>query len=815
VSVDPSPRLRFDADLMAEDGVMNLPLLHCRSCGRMGWLSSMGQTDNQLSADLNKIYSAFFSNSPTIQYVFHEDRANPSEGQLEIGQTLCGRCLNFTPGENVTECANCGCSEHLVPVRCENPRATNKNGKVHVYKNCPHCGGHDSLTILGSRSASLISVAISQLFASLYNDDRKLLTFSDSVQDASHRAGFFGARTYRFNLRTALQQVVGNSTGSMTIAELPGAFVDFWLERMGSEEAFVAQFIAPDMQWLPEYSVLDETGKLLEGGELFDLVKKRIHWDVLNEYGHSALIGRTLEKTECSIVRLNAEALNQWTMAVQNVLCEQVGALRDVEAVKIKRLLAALVRHCRTRGGIYADFLQSYMEGSGNSYLLYKIPYLPSYISARRSPAFIYNGSGSSKRLDTWVGSGTTPSTYQKLVNHYLGNVAEYTPDILTAILDAAKPLDIFIEVESGDSGVALGLNPALLELEGAVDQYVCSRTRHQIAAPQSEREIWEGMPSPRFDAGQGCLELKPSKIDYYADLYRNGRVDRAVPREHTGLLERDEREALENRFMNGGGAPDPNILSCTPTLEMGINIGDLSTVILCSVPPKQANYIQRIGRAGRRDGNAFNYVIATGRPHDLHFFEEPLEMIAGDVKPPGIFLNAPAVLERQFTAFCFDRWMESVQGRTEVIPPKLRAVLNQIKKGEDKNRFPYNLLDYIELQRTVLMDGFISMFDQVLTQSSIHHLEQFIQGGSSREGSLDYRIINRLLQLHEEREGLRTRLQRITQRIKKIEENPAKDPAMDAELTELKFEKSALNRIIKELSNKQTLNFFTDEGSS
>ena len=50
---------------------------------------------------------------------------------------------------------------------------------------------------------------ISQLFASPFNPgDKKLLAFSDNVQDASHRAGFFEARTFRFNLRTAIQKVV-------------------------------------------------------------------------------------------------------------------------------------------------------------------------------------------------------------------------------------------------------------------------------------------------------------------------------------------------------------------------------------------------------------------------------------------------------------------------------------------------------------------------------------------------------------------------------------------------------------------------------
>ena len=46
-------------------------------------------------------------------------------------------------------------------------------------------------------------------------------------------------------------------------------------------------------------------------------------------------------------------------------------------------------------------------------------------------------------------------------------------------------------------------------------------------------------------------------------------------------------------------------LLLCTPTLEMGIDIGDLSSVILCSMPPAQSQFLQRAGRGGRKDGNA------------------------------------------------------------------------------------------------------------------------------------------------------------------------------------------------------------------
>ena len=145
-------------------------------------------------------------------------------------------------------------------------------------------------------------------------------------------------------------------------------------------------------------------------------------------------------------------------------------------------------------------------------------------------------------------------------------------------------------------------------------------------------------------------------------------------------------------------------MLSATPTLELGIDIGDLSTVVLCSVPPAQQNYVQRIGRAGRRDGNAFTLTVATARPHDLYFYEEPIDMLGGRVEPPGVFLNASAVLERQLTAFCFDGWAPTGVGE-DAVPRRIRSVLDNVEKAA-LDRFPYPLFDFVQDRAEALIEA-------------------------------------------------------------------------------------------------------------
>ena len=102
-----------------------------------------------------------------------------------------------------------------------------------------------------------------------------------------------------------------------------------------------------------------------------------------------------------------------------------------------------------------------------------------------------------------------------------------------------------------------------------------------------------------------GCTgELVPGRADddgHYRALYRQIAPVPLVAREHTAQWTGLEASDIQQRFLAG----EVNVLSCSTTFELGVDVGALSAVLLRNMPPTTANYIQRAGRAGRRSGTA------------------------------------------------------------------------------------------------------------------------------------------------------------------------------------------------------------------
>ncbi len=147
--------------------------------------------------------------------------------------------------------------------------------------------------------------------------------------------------------------------------------------------------------------------------------------------------------------------------------------------------------------------------------------------------------------------------------------------------------------------------------------------------------------------------ELKPlsssprrSEIEnnHYRNLYLNLTPINLVAEEHTAQLKSDEASNVQQRFING----EINVLSCSTTFELGVDLGELETIFLRNVPPEPSNYIQRSGRAGRRlDSVGFTLTFAQLRSHDLTYFKEPEKMVRGWIKPPVVEIRNEKIIRR------------------------------------------------------------------------------------------------------------------------------------------------------------------------
>ncbi|MBX7021104.1 helicase, partial [Providencia rettgeri] len=146
-----------------------------------------------------------------------------------------------------------------------------------------------------------------------------------------------------------------------------------------------------------------------------------------------------------------------------------------------------------------------------------------------------------------------------------------------------------------------------------------------------------------------GKLVFEEENPDNYDLLLLDQEFAMLRAREHSAQMPGPERERIENAFK--GESERINTLVCTPTLEMGVNIGALDAVLMRNVPPLPANYQHPAGRAGRQFRMALDLTYARTTSHDRAYFNEPLKMLEGLVEPPSFNLRNPVMVAKHVNA--------------------------------------------------------------------------------------------------------------------------------------------------------------------
>jgi len=138
---------------------------------------------------------------------------------------------------------------------------------------------------------------------------------------------------------------------------------------------------------------------------------------------------------------------------------------------------------------------------------------------------------------------------------------------------------------------------------------------------------------------------------NHYFHLFHDLKICDLIAHEHTAQLSSYKAYEYQNAFKN----QTINVLSCSTTFEMGVDVGSLETIFMRNMPPSPANYAQRAGRAGRSlNSAAYAITYCPNNSHDINFFKNPVDMINGTITPPAFNINNEKIVLRHIFASAF-----------------------------------------------------------------------------------------------------------------------------------------------------------------
>lgn len=579
------------------------PVFELGACKRCGAVHLLGVVE---AADGRQVLKHRKPDAPTSWLVLDDGAGMVDEDEEAVADDgggvdgdearLCTRCGTLNPASSRT-CSDPECAAAAL----RRVRRLKQRGQELL--GCLVCGARGSGTVRAFETGSDAAGAV--IATSLYqsipaSDDprdigrpgegRKLLMFSDSRQAAAHFAPYLEDSYRRLQRRRLIHQgleAAGAGDEPVNIADLR-FHVRRSAERVqhftpGMTSAQQEREIAP---WvMAEVASVDDRQSLEGVGLLRISLRRHPHW-----------------QPPAPLVSLGMSADQAW-----DFVAELVRTLRSQGAVTMPQDVPPNDEIFAPRlGPIYARL-------SGPEPKRKVLSWLP--------------GRGSNRRIDytsrVLAAFGSSEDS-----RRVLEGVWRFLSSGEMDWLESSTPMGL---------GAVSQLNHQMLRFELVSQQspvFVCSTC--QRLAPVSVAGVCPAM---------GCTgTLRPfvppsaeADDDHYRTLYRSMHPIPLSASEHTAQWRNTEAARIQQEFIRG----NINALSCSTTFELGVDVGELQTVMLRNMPPTTANYVQRAGRAGRRVGAAALVVTyAQRRSHDLAQFASPEAMMTGRTRAPYVPLE-------------------------------------------------------------------------------------------------------------------------------------------------------------------------------
>lgn len=657
-----------------------LTLEICRSCGTdylTGWVdTSQLQAPSKRSKrkrihELGSTLEIFAEEGMLVEaekiYLYRgtlEDLVTDSEDDdtnisaVEFG--ICPHCLEGQKrpdSDTELTCQNEECSHWDRPI----PIFVALTGGA----KCPVCQAQgkgrnpEIITPMRSGAASSVAVLAQNLFPTLQEHQKRILIFADSRQDTAHQAGFLRDRHQIFTQRQITYQTLHqhelDGGSPINLQALGRELFLYTREQYGEHDAL-------NMLTPIAFRSADEAGfidpETVISNRMRDDAINRLEWDLALEFSDRADTRYSLEREGLATViysSLDAQA----TLLLPEF--EELFGITDSEY--LANLLRAFMDHLRVNKAVnYAPFRDYLHRGSDAVKRGIAQP-----TRFNRTPVGFgpdKHRRGGAYSVTAWFNQ-SNPSVHQTALYNLVSR-AYPSKDInkITALINKIVEVLVqrgyLVDERIGKLSVQFGnftthasqLNYEYLEVSTTAERFrcpSCGRTRGYVLGDWSTGEPICGAYRCK---GKPQLYRPESEDSFYVEVYGNKKPERLYPVEHSGQLSNEDRVKIEEKFRKGL----INTLVCTPTLELGVNIGDLASLVLRNIPPTPSNYAQRAGRAGRDEKIALILAHSGQGPHDTYFFNHPEEMISGRIQSPHFLLDNPVVIERHVNSLILEK---------------------------------------------------------------------------------------------------------------------------------------------------------------
>lgn len=598
ISYYPDKRVILSKD-KDDSKVKQFEIALCRECGQHYIVGR--ERNGKLVEAIKNLGNEDFA---TDYYKPIEVDENSDELDVKKLYYLCAQC-----GDIGIKKLSCGHSNIIRVMKEDTHTEDEKKDQLKKCSNCGyHAAGNDPVREIIYGHDGPNSVITTSLFNKLDKDKRKILAFTDNRQEAAFFAWYLQksyedirSRNILFNTIKKLSDVTNEG---MSLSELAYEFIEEIKKR----------------RVLPS-----SMGAI----ELERNVWARIYNELL---------------TDENRISLEGTGLVQWLLTYP-------------EWLKIPQVLtqAPLMLNEKEAGDLFFILLDTFRSSKAIELRSERIKW--SDIGVQGSQMKMRLGErGNQSFTQSWDGKQTRRA---KILTKLLVKTGVDDKEIKDTVQNILQKIWISIrrdeiEAERSNEKVLLNvdsdctrLNPEwyrlrILRADETIFQCsTCGRIQH--------RSVLDVCMSHQCNGNLESLELKDLAQNHYRSLYEEQLTDSSLRvEEHTAQLDNQIARDFQNDFKKN----KINVLSCSTTFELGVDLGDLDNVFLRNVPPESFNYAQRVGRSGRRKGRpGFAITYCRRRPHDLYHFNNPVQMLKGQIKPPIISLMNDKIALRHISA--------------------------------------------------------------------------------------------------------------------------------------------------------------------